>query len=433
MAQRGVAWRMLADSVAERLQPAASIADLDPLIRRMADARVVLLGEATHGTHEFYAWRAAITERLVEEHGFNVVAVEGDWPDCRALDAHVRGGGPASAEDALRAFRRWPTWMWANREVADLARWMRGWNEGHPRDVVSFRGLDVYSLWDSMDVVLRYLETRDPAAAEDARRAYACFEPYMRDEQAYARATTWVPASCEREVVQVLADLAERAILGEEDFDAQMNARVAANAEAYYRAMVRNDAQSWNLRDAHMMDTLDLLLERGGPRAKAIVWAHNTHVGDARATDMVADGTWNLGQLCRERYGMDDTFALGFTTHEGSVIAARAWGAPMERLRVPPAREASWEDVLHQASSGQDAWLLLRGSRLPDAWHEPRGQRAIGVVYHPQRERAGNYVPTDLPARYDAILHVDRSRALEPLHLRVEETGEPPETFPTGF
>lgn len=411
--------------IRDRAQPLQGAADLEPLVRAAADARVVLLGEASHGTHDFYAWRAAITERLVSEHGFRIVAVEGDWPDCARIDRFVRGEGD-DPRATLAAFQRWPTWMWANEEIADLMAWMRGWNEGHPRDLVGFHGLDVYSLWDSIAVVVRTLEARDPEAAKAAREAYRCFEPWHGDEQAYARATQWVPADCEDEVVAVLRDIAARR---EGSFDVHQNALVAANAEAYYRAMVRSSAESWNVRDRHMMETLERLLAREGPDAKAIVWAHNTHVGDARATDMADEGMTNLGQLCRERLGAEATFVVGFTSHHGSVIAGRAWDAPWEKMRLPGAMEGSWENAIHEALSGEDALLMLRGAR----WRETRGQRAVGVVYHPEWE-SGNYVPTDLAARYDALLHLDETRALAPLPVRrVDDGEEPPETWPTGF
>ncbi len=422
----------LAEQVRQAALPLESAADLGPLLRRMGDARVVMLGEATHGTREFYALRAALTERLIAEHGFSFVAVEGDWPDCKRVDRHVKGQEGDDAARTLRAFARWPTWMWANEEVAELAAWMRGWNEGHPLEPVGFFGLDVYSLWDSMEEVVRYLEERDPEAAGAAREAYACFGPYMRDEHAYAASTRWIPESCESEVVAVLARIAERGVVDERDFDAEQNAFVAANAEAYYRAMVRNDADSWNVRDRHMMETLDRLLRAHGPRSKAVVWAHNTHVGDARATDMARAGMVNLGQLARERYGMDDTFAVGFGTHRGTVVAGRSWGARMEEMRVPPAVSGSWEDVMHEATEGHDALFLLRGAREPE-WRALRGHRAIGVVYDPAWESPGNYVPTDLPGRYDAFVHLDATHALRPLHAPVAGGREPPETFPSGM
>ena len=408
------AWLTLAQTPLHRAQ------DLDPLMDDVGERRIVLLGEASHGTREFYEWRADLTRRLVMEKGFRFVAVEGDWPACRELDRYVRGEAHDEPEAAARAFARWPSWMWANEEVMTFARWLRSWNEHVPEERrVGFYGLDVYSLWESLDAVLAWLEENGHPAVEAAERALRCFEPYARDEHDYANATTWVPDACQKEVVRLLAELRGH------DFDAEQNALVAKNAEAYYRAMVRSGPESWNLRDEHMMDTLDRLLARGG---KGVVWAHNTHVGDARATDMKDDGMLNLGQLARERHP-GDAYAVGFSTYEGRVVAGRAWGAPMREMRVPPAEERSWERRLHDAL-GHDAVLLTRDA--PEEARRWRGHRAIGVVYHPEREAWGNYVPTNLPKRYDALIHVERSSAVRPLWASPMDLTEPPETYPFG-
>jgi erythromycin esterase-like protein len=437
----------LAERVRRRAHPLATAADLDPLLERVGDARLVLLGEATHGTHEFYTWRAALTRRLVEEKGFSFVAVEGDWPDCYAVNRYAKGYPDAgeSAEAVLHAFERWPTWMWANREVAELAEWMRAHNAEQPTERhVGFYGLDVYSLWDSMREVVRYLERVDPEAARRARRAYSCFDPYHQDEQEYAAATALVPTVCEDEAVAMLGALRSRAPEYREDgrdayFAAEQNALVVRNAERYYRTMVRGGGASWNVRDRHMMESLDRLLAHHGPESKAIVWAHNTHIGDARFTTMKRGGMVNLGQLAREAHGeAPDQGAgvvlVGFGTHHGTVVAGEEWGEPMRRVRVPIAREGSWEDVLHRAGEGADLLLVFDGSehggiRGLETW---RDHRAIGVVYNPDYERFGNYVPTVVPRRYDAFLFVDESRALDALHLPVEE-GRPQEmeTFPS--
>lgn len=431
-------------------RPLRSAEDLDPLLERVGDARVVMLGEASHGTHEYYTWRTLITQRLVEEKGFHFLAVEGDWPDCRRVDRYLKSASTeSSGRDVLHAFDRWPTWMWANREIVDLVEWMRGFNEGHPeRRGVGFYGLDVYSLWDSLREVLAFLEARDGDAVEAAREAFRCFEPYAEDPQDYARATWIVPSSCRDEVVRLLARVERfRAEVdgSEAAFDAEQNALVARNAEDYYRTMVRGSAESWNVRDEHMMDTLDRLLDFHGPGSKAVVWAHNTHIGDARATDMAGEGMVNIGQLARERLGPDAVVLVGFGSYQGSVVAARQWGLPMRRLHVPEAREGSVEALLHGLGS-EDRLLLFtrrdRGRTLPlsavledahaEALLKPRAHRAIGVVYDPRAERYGNYVPTILPQRYDAFLYFDQTRALHPLHL-VEEEPEMPETFPWGY
>lgn len=423
-------------------RPLRTPADLDPLLARVGDARVVLLGEASHGTSEFYTWRAALTRRLIEEKGFDFVAVEGDWPDCYRVNRFVKGypGSAASAELALSTFRRWPTWMWANREVQEFVGWLEWFNQGRPGDEkVGFYGLDVYSLWDSLRAVTRYLkETNDLTALEAARRAVRCFEPYGEDAQEYARHTALVPDGCRDQVVRLLRELRARVPRGDGDgrdafFVAEQNALVVKNAEAYYRAMMLGDAESWNVRDRHMAETLDRLLAFTRPGARAVVWEHNTHVGDARFTDMAAGGEVNVGQLARERYGEADAVLVGFGTHRGTVIAGREWGAPWEAMRVPPGRPGSWEDVLHLAGGGDRMLVFDRpASAALSAW---RGHRAVGVVYRSQYEQYGNYVPTVLPRRYDAFLFLDETTAVRPLFpaaTDLEADEEAPETFPTG-
>jgi erythromycin esterase-like protein len=429
----------LIEALRARALPLENDADLDPLMERIGDARIVLLGEASHGTHEYYTWRDRISRRLIAEKDFDFIAVEGDWPDCYTLNLYLkdRDAPGGSAAEVLHAFSRWPTWMWANREVVHLAEWLRDFNRTRSDQLkVGFYGLDVYSLWESIDVVTRYLERVDPALAERARRAYGCFDPYEEDVKEYAWATAMVPTDCEEEVIATLSELRRkgpdfRREGPEAYFNAEQNGLVAQNAERYYRAMIRGGAASWNVRDTHMMETLDRLLKHHGPDSKAIVWEHNTHVGDARATDMARSGMVNIGQLAREAYGSDVVIA-GFSSHRGSVIAGESWGAPMQRIPVPEAREGSWEHLLHEASP-QDKLLLLEGlDEVPGAL-ERRGHRAIGVVYRPEREAFGNYVPTVLPYRYDAMLYIDRTHALHPLHLAPVADHEVPETYPSGM
>lgn len=441
------------DELAALAQPLEDETVLDALMERIGDARIVMLGEATHGTSEFYSWRSHITMRLVREKGFRIVGVEGDWPDCFTLNRYVKADtdAPPGALEALDGFRRWPTWMWANHEVARLLEAMREHNApllGGQR--VGFYGLDVYSLWDSMRRVVDHLEGIDADAAQIARDAWACFEPYGEDEQRYALATEAVPEDCREEVVRMLAHTRRSLpqlssdLISEERLDAEQNAVVAMNAETYYRTMVEGGPISWNLRDTHMMDTLDRLLRHHGSDAKAVVWAHNTHVGDARATDMAPAGMTNIGQLARERHGLDDVVLVGFGTHRGSLIAGRAWGAPMQRMDLPPARRGSLEHALHELV-GQDALLVFRDvaglaeialdrdpfmNPLAAGLLAPIPHRAVGVVYAPERER-GHYVPTVLPLRYDAFLHIDRTHALRPLGLEARADQEP-ETFPWG-
>lgn len=417
--------------------------DLGPLIERVGGARFVLLGEASHGTSEFYSWRAAISRRLIVEKGFSFIAVEGDWPDCYRVDRYVKGRADAagSARETLRAFERWPTWMWANEDVVAMAEWLLRRNDSAPGGrMVGFYGLDVYSLWESLHAIMVYLKKHDPSALAAALAAFRCFEPYAEDVRDYARAARFAPNSCEREVVQLLKEVRRErgrdeppsADEREARFAAEQNALVLRDAETYYRIMVRGGPDTWNLRDRHMVETLERLMEFHGPDARAIVWEHNTHVGDARYTDMADRGEVNVGQLVRERRGDEGVVLVGFGAHRGTVLAGREWEAPMERMPVPPAREGSWEDVFHRAV-GSDALVVFDEAwRTPEAL-EPRGHRAIGVVYHPEHERLGNYVPTVLPGRYDAFLHLEHARALRALHgIPVHEGGEVPETYPSG-
>ncbi|MER7395115.1 erythromycin esterase family protein [Streptomyces sp. NPDC000151] len=436
--------------ITARARPLTGPESLDPLLERIGDARYVLVGEASHGTAEFYHWRAELTRRLITEKGFSFVAVEGDWPDCQDVHCSVTGapGAPADPADALAAFRRWPTWMWANTDVARLARWLRAHNDAlSPDRRVGFYGLDVYSLWESLDAVLGHLREHDPGQVEQALEAYRCFEPYAEDPQSYALATRLVPSGCEPEVIRLLVAVRERAqrIRAADgslaDLAARQNAEVLAGAERYYRAMVRGGPDSWNVRDHHMADTLDRLTAHHGPAAKAVVWEHNTHVGDARATDMAEAGLVNVGQLVRERHAADGVVLVGFGSYEGTVTAGESWGAPPQTMTVPAARPGSTEELLHRALPGGAALFLLTpspgtsGDRPagPGHWTRmPRDHRAIGVVYRPEREKWGNYVPTVLDERYDAFLFLDATRALTPLpRQHPADTGEE-ETWPTG-
>lgn len=425
------------DAMREHSHPLTEAAGLNRLVAAVSDARYVLLGEASHGTSEFYRWRARLTARLLREHDFSFVAVEGDWTDCYDVNRYVHHMSDAGSDTptVLRGFDRWPTWMWANWEVVALIEWLRECNADRPEsERAGFYGLDVYSLFESMTAVIDYLEDIDPDAAVRARDAYNCFEPYGEDAREYARSTRLVPESCEDEVVEMLSRLRERtpspADEPEEQFAAEQNALVAKNAEEYYRAMARADVNSWNVRDEHMVETLDRLLDRHDPDAKAIVWAHNTHVGDARATDMEDRGKVNVGQLVRERNPADDVFVVGFGTHRGEVVAGEEWDAPMEQMQVPSARQGSLGDLFHRASeNATDAFVFC--DELAETVAEPRGHRAIGVVYDPDRE-LGNYVPTVLPERYDAFVHVDQTSALHPLPTE-PKSEKSPEAYPWGM
>ncbi|MDP9365596.1 MAG: erythromycin esterase family protein [Chloroflexota bacterium] len=430
--------------------------DLEPLLALAGQARVVCLGEATHGTHDFYEFRAELTKRLIAEQGFSAVAVEADWPDAARVDRYVRGGGGAaatddSAEAALGDFVRFPRWMWRNTVVRDFVAWLRAHNDALPSGALrtGFYGLDLYSLRASMEAVVGYLEAVDPAAADRARRRYGCFDHADGDPQDYGLAASFGAAEpCEEEVVAQLQELRRRAaeLAGRDGraaedafFGAEQNARLAKNAEAYYRAMFRGRVSSWNLRDRHMAETLDALLahlDRSGGRTKAVVWAHNSHLGDARATRMGEAGELNLGQLVRERHGREAVL-VGFSTASGTVTAADDWDAPPERMIVRPALPNSFEALFHEA--GQDGpgarfvLTLREGGEAAALLREPRLQRAIGVVYRPQTERISHYYEARLADQFDAVVHIDRTRAVEPLERDAGwDDGEPAETYPFG-
>ncbi len=420
--------------------------DYDSLLDLIGDARFVLIGEASHGTHEFYRERAQITKRLIREKGFNAVAVEADWPDAYRVNRYVRGRGQdPEAIDALVGFQRFPTWMWRNADVLVFVGWLRNHNDsvraGTPK--VGFYGLDLYSLHASMAAVIAYLDKIDPEAAKRARHRYACFDLYGDDPQAYGfSAGLQLGQTCENEVITQLIDLRRHAAeyamrdgrIAEDDyFYTEQNARLVRDAEHYYRTMYLGEVSSWNLRDRHMAETLDVLVEffvRNGTDAKVVIWAHNSHLGDARATQMGVRGEWNVGQLVRQQYGRDAVL-VGCTTYDGTVTAASNWDAPAERKSVRPALPGSYEALFHAA--GPERFLLtLDGDRVPGL-DQPRLERAIGVIYRPDTERASHYFHASLPAQFDAVLHFDRTRAVEPLErTALWQRGEVPETFPSG-
>jgi len=426
-----------------------SFRDYDALLEDVGDARLVLLGEATHGTEEFYRERALITRRLIAEKGFSAVTVEADWPDAYRANRYVRGiSSDTDAIQALEGFARFPTWMWRNTATVEFLEWLREYNEAHhePWSAVGFYGMDLYSLYTSIDEVIAYLEAVDPEAGARARERYSCFDRADRDVHAYAWTAAHLPsASCEEQVVEQLMELldnrsrylAEDEVLAEDEFFfAEQNARLAQNAERYYRTMYQGGTSSWNLRDRHIVDTIVALHEYLAQRVedpKIIVWAHNSHLGDARATSMGRAGEWNVGQLIRQKYGKD-AYLLGFTTHHGTVTAATDWDEPAERRRVREALETSYEHLFHRTGI-ERFFLSLRdpGEGL-GGLKEERLERAIGVVYRPDTERQSHYFSCNLPGQFDGVLHFDATSALEPLERTARwETGEPPETYPTAF
>jgi erythromycin esterase-like protein len=432
--------------VREIAQPlTGSTNDYDALLELVGDARFVLLGEASHGTHEFYSERAAITKRLIAEKGFTVIAIEADWPDAYRVNRYTRGvSQDRSANEALSGFRRFPTWMWRNTVVVEFVEWLRRFNQHvDPKKApAGFFGMDLYSLHSSIDAVLNYLERVDPDAAKRARHRYSCFDHLNRDPQEYGyAATVGAIESCEDEVVEQLVELRSQAaeflsrdgeVAAEELFFAEQNARLVKNAEQYYRSMFRGRASSWNLRDRHMVETIEALVAHlnGSRHPKAIVWAHNSHLGDARATEMSQHGELNVGQLVCERF-QEEAILIGFSTHHGSVTAASDWGEAAERKNVRPALHGSYEELFHQTGLSR-FWIDLRnaGDKV-GVLHGPRLERAIGVIYRPETERLSHYFHARLAKQFDAIIHIDETRAVEPLErTSIWDEGELPETYP---
>jgi erythromycin esterase-like protein len=419
---------------------------LAPIVESIGDARLVLIGEATHGTHEFYGARAELTKALIERKGFNLIAVEADWPDAYRVNRWVQhAAAETGAMAALDDFTRFPRWMWRNRDVVAFVEWLRGHNDSRqPSSRVGFYGLDLYSLHTSIDAVLAYLRKIDPDAANRARYRYGCLEDFGEDPQAYGYAAAiGLSRSCEDDVVAQLVELRRRAadyasrdgrVAADEYFFAEQNARLVRNAEEYYRAMFGGRVESWNLRDTHMMETLEALLthvRNTSGDARAVIWAHNSHLGDARATDMAARGELNLGQLARQAYG-EAAFLIGFTTHTGTVTAASNWDEPAQRRRVRPSMAGSYERLFHDAGMGR-LRLQLREGQAREALNAPRLERAIGVIYRPDTERVSHYFRARLSDQFDAVLHIDDTSALEPLERWAHDEADLPETYPTGI
>ena len=406
------------------------------VFERYGDARVVLLGEATHGTSEFYRARAAISQHLIRNCGFNIIAVEADWPDAARIDRHVRHLTHQPVEE--RAFDRFPSWMWRNEEVREFVEWLRRENEHRPeRERVEFRGLDIYSLGASIEAVLHYLDRVDPEAAKEARRRYGCLTPWQSEPARYGHYAVMGGETCEAAVRQQLIELLERRLEygardGEPFFDAAQNARIVRSAEHYYRIMYEGSRASWNLRDRHMFDTLQSLMRHRGPKAKAIVWAHNSHIGNAAATSMGWEGEFNIGELCRTAYGKN-CVAIGFGTDRGTVAAASDWDDPMEIMSVLPAREDSFEHLFRRTGHARSLtdWRSQERAALREMLSEPRLERAIGVVYRPDSELLSHYFHAALSEQFDAMVWFESTRAVTPLGR--ERPAGAPETYPFGL
>ena len=418
----------------------------DEILHIVGDGEFVLIGEASHGTHEFYKTRAEITKCLIAEKGFSAVAVEADFPDAYRVNRYVRGvGGDRTAEESLEDFRRYPTWMWRNADVLDFVGWLRAHNdEINAASRVGFYGIDLYSLHSSMAAVLEYLDRTDKEAAARARYRYSCFEAFGEDPQHYGYAASFdLSRSCEDNAVRELMDLRARAadymnrdgfVARDEFFFAEQNARLVKNAEEYYREMFRGRVSSWNLRDRHMAETIVALashLQTQNVPPKIVVWAHNSHVGDARGTDMARRGEWNVGQLIREKF-RGRTVNIGFTTYSGTVTATSNWDEPAALKRVNPGLEGSVEKLFHETGR-ENFFLDLRDEEIFDRLEQPVLERAIGVIYRPETERSSHYFPASLPKQFDGVIHFDKTRAVEPLDKVASWTHEDlPETFPAG-
>jgi erythromycin esterase-like protein len=413
----------------------------DGIIERVGNARFVMIGEASHGTHDFYESRAQITRELIERRGFSAVVAEADWPDAYRVTRYVRGeNGDTDADAALSGFARFPQWMWRNTVVREFVEWLKEYNQ-RSRRAAGFYGMDLYSLHRSAEHVLRYLGKVDPAAAQRARIRYGCFEQFQQDAQAYGfAASSDESRSCEEQVIRQLVDLQSQAavyasrdgrVAEDEYFYAEQNARLVKNAEMYYRSMFEGQVSSWNLRDRHMAETVDALrahLAKRFGEVKLVLWAHNSHLGDARATQMGEQGELNVGQLVRERYGAD-AVNIGFTTHTGTVTAADDWDGPAEKMRVNPSLDGSIEREFHDAGI-EKFWIDLRETEL----HEPKLERAIGVIYRPRTERWSHYFEARVAEQFDVLIHYDRTRALVPLeNAAAWKEPEPEETYPTGL
>lgn len=442
--------KALVDFVSEAAEPlVGSPNDFDSLIDLIGDARFVLIGEASHGTHEFYRIRAQISKMLIAQRGFNAVAVEADWPDAYRINRFVRGAGnDLDSVEALSGFQRFPQWMWRNADVLDFVGWLREHNDEQAFEdrKCGFYGLDLYSLHASIESVLVYLSKVDPEAAKHARHHYSCFEHFGKDITTYGYAAGFrMTPSCEEAVVKNLVDLRRNAmdyvqrdgpIAADAYFCAEQNALVVRNAEEYYRNMFRREVSSWNLRDTHMMESLVRLanhLSNTDSPAKVIVWAHNSHLGDARATQMGERGELNVGQLARERFGKE-VVSIGFSTYDGTVTAASDWDGPAERKNVRPGHPESYEALFHDVDVPNFFLNLRHDVDLAAHLRSERLERAIGVIYRPDTELISHYFHARLPDQFDAVLHYDHTRAVEPLERTADwQAGEVEETFPSGL
>lgn len=408
-------------AIKARAYPLEQYDDLDLFLQAIGDTKIVMLGEDTHGTHEFYTWRNMISRRLILEKGFNIIAAQGDMAEGYRINSFIKNssGQPEKAAEVLLSFTSWPAWLWANREMAAFVDWLQKYNRTLPNNNdISFYGLDGFSLWQSLEAILQYLSQHHPDALSSARAAYQCFEPYRNPEtNAYGDALPIVPSEDEKAVIELLGNLRQKTLTGlcasGDVLCHQIQTSLLAQARAYYQTMIHGGVSAWNSREQHMTDLLDKLMQHHGPQAKTIVWAHNTHIGDARASVLLDRGMYNIGELIRYRHP-GKVFIAGFGTYRGSVTAASQWGARMEKMELPPARPGSWDHLLHRAKPGNKL-LFMNEFREPWFTEDRLDLRAIGVVYNPRLDAYHNYVSSELASRYDAFLHIDVTSSLQNL------------------
>ncbi|TXC90462.1 erythromycin esterase family protein [Metabacillus litoralis] len=415
--------QQLIQSIKDYAIPLRTANDYDFLLNTVNEQSLVLLGESSHGTSEYYKERAEISKKLITEKGFTFLAVEGDWPACQKVNRYIKGFNDKfkDAREVLKSFNRWPTWMWANEEMIELIEWLKEHNMKQPKEKqVGFYGIDIYSLWESMDEIISYLEKTNSSLVEEAKQTFSCFDPFNRKPEKYGISAAFYSEGCHEEVTKLLTEISLNKHTfkdnEESSLNIEINALITSNAENYYRTMVLDDNQSWNIRDQHMVEVIHKIEQFHGEKAKGIVWEHNTHVGDARATDMANQGVVNVGQLLREQKGNNKVLIVGFGTHRGTVIAADQWGVNLENMITPPAQEGSWEDAMHKAGPSNKLLLFTQENR--NLFSQPIGHRAIGVVYNPQYEQYGNYVPSVMSDRYDAFVYINNSKSLQPLDVK---------------
>ncbi len=413
---------MFVEAIRDYAVPFTNPNDLNVVIQEIHQQKFVLLGESSHGTSEFYKIRTELSKRLIKEKGYTFIAVEGDWPACQQVNQYIKGWDRKNphARDVIQAFNRWPTWMWANEEIIDFIEWLKQYNQSQPHDKkVGFYGIGVYSLWESMDEILRYLKKSKSPELEAARKAFACFEPFNRQPEKYGVSAAFYNEDCRNEVVKLLTEICLKRNTHYENEESglnlEVNALITANAENYYRTMMVDDTESWNIRDRHMVEALNRIMAFFSNKAKGIVWEHNTHIGDARGTDMADEGMVNVGQILREQEGNEQVYIVGFGTNRGSVIAADRWGDDFKIMITPPGEAGSWEDLMYKAGSSDK--ILIFNDKNKELFNHLIGHRAVGVVYNPKYEHLGNYVPSRMSKRYDAFIYVTNTHALKPLEV----------------